>query len=490
MPGLSRPGASVITRACPVAISGDGLKLATAIARIQSLAARWRHYPLPRPGLHLRFMLPLVGVFMIAALLGWWASSRLLATTLEARQQALVERTAELLAGGLFPLTPELLERVALLTDARVFLLDAGGRPLSISPHMAVLPSLKELESGIVDSGGEPQIVAVRPLGKAPPSGAARIAVTISLAHVRAAVNQAALTLGLVAVLAVFLLSWLAHRLAAGVTKPLDALIRMAARIAAGERELAAPVEPGPQEIAALADALEHMVTRLRETEAEAARQARLAGLGAMAARVAHEVRNPLTAMTMQLQLLREDLPTERRRDVDALLNEARRLALLVDGIVDHGRPLRLQPRPTDLNRLAADVSSLFAPQMRHRQILLERDLDEGLPLLDLDPDRTKQMLVNLLVNARDALPNGGHICLATTADSDSAMLSVEDSGPGLPEERFAAILSGHAGHEGFGLRMTAQLAGAQGATLATMPSTLGGAALVLRFSLSSPDAK
>jgi signal transduction histidine kinase len=143
-------------------------------------------------------------------------------------------------------------------------------------------------------------------------------------------------------------------------------------------------------------------------------------------------------------------------------------------------RPLELTRQPVDLNRLIGEVAQVFAAPFAHRGIHLETRLAPALPALELDANRIKQLLVNLLVNASDELPDGGLIRLDTGAQNGEIGFGVADSGPGIAPERRAGLFA--AGHSrkpdglGLGLPLCQEIAARHGGRIEVTDSDLGGA--------------
>jgi two-component system sensor histidine kinase PilS (NtrC family) len=265
----------------------------------------------------------------------------------------------------------------------------------------------------------------------------------------------------------------------------------MAERIAVGERSVRVEIDDRG-EVGALADALNCMADHLQTYETEAAVQSRLAALGEMAARIAHEVRNPLTAIKMQIQLLGEGAGLNDKPRVARVLAEINRLELIVSSTLTMARPQRLDTRPLELAAEVNGVCELFAAQLAHRHIALATQLQSGITC-KLDGDRFKQVVFNLLINAADALPAGGTIQVSTRRDDDQgqALFVVEDSGPGIAAEQrdtlFDTASSGQANRLGIGLRLSRELIELHGGSIKADGSPgLGGARFTVRFPLAN----
>jgi signal transduction histidine kinase len=306
--------------------------------------------------------------------------------------------------------------------------------------------------------------------------------VVAPLTDAAAAARRAAIWLGVAMLGATALLATVLLVLVRGITRPLGELAALADRIATGERRERPDVQRA-DEIGALASALDSMTARLADYEERLAARSRRAALGDMSARLAHEIRNPLTGIKLHLQLL-----AERSTGADAtrfalLLAEVERLELMVASTLVLGSQAPLAPEPLDLSALAADVLELMEPTLQHRGIVVEQQLAR-LPRLRADRARLRQSLLNLIVNAAEALPAGGRVRLTTCADAEErcALLAVEDSGPGLPE----GLPDGEMPTSkpfglGIGLVVCREVAAAHGGALRVeRGAALGGARLVL----------
>lgn len=170
--------------------------------------------------------------------------------------------------------------------------------------------------------------------------------------------------------------------------------------------------------------------------EREVERREWLSTLGNMAAAVAHEIRNPLNAISMGLQRLRvEFAPAEAdeyRRLLDVAQGEVRRLNTIVEEFLSLARPLVLKPEPIQVAALLDTVAGLVEHEARGAAIRIEREISRDLPVLHADRDRMTQVLLNLALNGIQAMPDGGALILGAAADDGTMTLTVEDTGPGI----------------------------------------------------------
>jgi signal transduction histidine kinase len=294
--------------------------------------------------------------------------------------------------------------------------------------------------------------------------------------------------MGLAVLVAGGLLVTLQYLLMRSITQPMSRLATMARDIAAGRRDVrAAPVSLG--ELQSLATALNDLSAKLGAYEAELAERSRLAALGEMSARIAHEIRNPLTGLKLHLQMLGERARDDDAATVQRLLNEVSRLELIVASSLSLTRAQPAQLRADDANLAVDEVLQLMEPSLRHRRIDLERDL-APLPAARIDRDRLKQALLNLVVNAADALPDGGTIVARSVHDpvQQRIALSIEDSGPGLPPEPLDPTASSKPFGLGLGLRVCREIVTEHGGTLELGRSaSLGGARVTIGLPVCAP---
>jgi signal transduction histidine kinase len=408
-----------------------------------------------------------------------------------------LRNAAAVLATGTLPYTAELLRRLASLQQADFVLLDGAGKVsvttsdkvgAAIEASLAASQSwansaIRKLEAPVqsiavyhtIAASHDPRysaLVAVAPLGDAV-AAARRAALWLSLAMLTATAVLGAVVLTLVR----------------SITRPLSQLSALADRIAAGERKQRVEL-PRRDEIGALADALNTMMLRLSDYESRLTARSRMSALGEMSARLAHEIRNPLTGLKLHLQLLAERIGAQESGRVERLLTEVQRLELLVSSTLLLGGDHPLEAAPTRVEGVIAEVVDLMGPSLVHRGIRVESRCDNGLHA-QIDRGRVRQALLNLIVNAADAMPKGGILRLRAEHDSDasSLLILVEDSGPGIPENIRAQLdgtpISTKPFGLGLGMTVCREVAKAHKGELRIERSTeLGGARIVMTLSL------
>jgi len=220
------------------------------------------------------------------------------------------------------------------------------------------------------------------------------------------------LAIGSVAV-AGLLLWWLSRRL---VSRPVAALTAGTRRIAAGDLTTTIPATGG-YELGELAHAFNAMTARLSEAQRQLTQADKLASVGRLAAGVAHEINNPLTGVLSYASLLleRAHIDPELRADLEVIVRETKRCREIVRGLLDFARQTPPRRQPTDLNDVVRRAVTVVMNQLQLRHVALGLDLADDLPAVQADPSQMEQVVVNLLLNAADALgERGGTIRLAS----------------------------------------------------------------------------
>jgi signal transduction histidine kinase len=195
----------------------------------------------------------------------------------------------------------------------------------------------------------------------------------------------------------------------------------------------------------------------------------KLAALGRLMAGVAHEVKNPLNAMTIHLELLKQKLQRQQAvpvgasmglggqgspisgpdavsrpdvtKHVDVISKEIRRLDDVLNGFLKFARPDELKLQPVHLATLISEIATSVAPEAEQRHIVLKTDCPDSLPEINADPGMLSQAVLNLALNACQAMPNGGTLKLSCRATPHARVeIDVEDTGVGIPPENLKRI--------------------------------------------------
>ncbi|HEU4365500.1 MAG TPA: ATP-binding protein [Candidatus Krumholzibacteria bacterium] len=180
---------------------------------------------------------------------------------------------------------------------------------------------------------------------------------------------------------------------------------------------------------------------RSESLQRELARQERLSSLGQMAAGLAHEIRNPLGSIQGAAEILgdRAEKGSREGELFDVLRKESRRLGTVVDHFLGFARPRPLALAPTDIAAVVERAAAQMELDASSRRITIERAIEAGLPRLQADAEQLHQVLLNLLLNAIAATPDGGRVTAAAArGQRDGArcvVMSVRDAGAGIPPD-------------------------------------------------------
>jgi signal transduction histidine kinase len=217
-------------------------------------------------------------------------------------------------------------------------------------------------------------------------------------------------------------------------------------------------VDPSPDDSAATVQRLMDQYTEI----------AKLAG------GLAHEIKNPLSTIRLNMELLAEDLaeletPAGRRslKRVEVVRRECGRLQSLLDDFLSYAKVRRLHLEPSDLNHQINDVLDFFAPEAAEAGVEIVRYLDPELPRVMLDREAFRRALLNLIINAKQAMPDGGQLVVRTAAEGGTVAVHLIDTGCGMDDitlsKMFEAFYSTKPNGSGLGLPTTEKIIAAHG---------------------------
>jgi signal transduction histidine kinase len=240
-----------------------------------------------------------------------------------------------------------------------------------------------------------------------------------------------------------------------------------------------APFQNERGDVLGLVLALEDVTDAIRTKEA-LIRSERLAAIGRMSAHVTHEIRNPLSSIGLNAEML-EGLVAKEGDEAEtlcrAIVREVDRLTAITDEYLRFARLPRPVLEEHEVAPLLAAIASFLRRDLEAAKVALELDLDPALPPLHLDADQMRQALLNLVRNAKESMPQGGKIILSARRDGQNAVLAVRDTGFGIPKDSleriFDPFFSTKLTGTGLGLALTQQIVAEHGAQL-SVDSTVG----------------
>jgi signal transduction histidine kinase len=377
----------------------------------------------------------------------WWLDS-----SMRAQAEESARSVGRVLAQGGFPLTPEVMAKMRELTGYQ----------------FRVLSEKEPLRPGTVQVAEISKIVEID----------YRTPNYVSMSH---AVLVGTLSMIMAGTIIFYLVAW---RLAANVARPIEQLAGAARVIGSGNFQQAV-AEVGSGELRELARELEHMRSRLRDLDVQHRQDERLATLGTFTATIAHEVRNPMSAVRLTVQMLARKLPTNQ---VDPSFNiiseELERLDLIVDELLAFSKGMTVTLAPCSLRHVISDTVRLFKRQAEHAGVTI---IINGDSQVIADAARLRQLVMNILLNAIQAVQShdtgdeGGKIVIEISPDG----FSITDNGPGIAPEilptLFAPFTTNKKSGTGLGMHLARSIAEAHQANLSVDTTVKNGACFVLR---------
>jgi two-component system NtrC family sensor kinase len=262
-------------------------------------------------------------------------------------------------------------------------------------------------------------------------------------ADVRSRTQWLFLGITLAGMVAAVIISWV---LARGIVKPVRRLVAASRKLASGD--LDARVEPDSQdELGELGETFNHMADSIREsdrklretTQRKLMESEKLATIGRLAAGVAHEINNPLTAVMTFSHLMLEDAAKDdpKREDLELIIHETTRCRDIVRKLLDFSRERMPEKRLVNIDALIEHTLSILTSQALFHNVQVEKKLSGKLPDTTVDPAQIQQVFTNIIVNAAEAMPEGGTLSIETSLVRDGKYIEMKftDTGTGIDEK-------------------------------------------------------
>ncbi len=233
-------------------------------------------------------------------------------------------------------------------------------------------------------------------------------------------------------------------------------------------------VKHGPKEVLKLANSFYHLMDRLGEARRRMIQSEQLAAIGKISLSVAHELRNPLSGIRMNVRVLKDRQNLGSDEGIEAILREIDRMGLYLDELMSFSpgsdsanRPF--QPEPVRLSELADSVLMILSGRSRHAKIEVHTDFPDDEPFVPADANQIRQAIMNFMVNAIEATPAGGTVSIASSRRGPNVRLSVTDTGRGVPDgdkDIFEAFTTRKPNGVGLGLYICRQIVMRHGGTI------------------------
>lgn len=194
-------------------------------------------------------------------------------------------------------------------------------------------------------------------------------------------------------------------------------------------------------EIETLTSAFNRMVSDLKSSIREKERLSRLAAMGELSARLAHEIRNPLNAIEGAASYISKNYKGELITEfLHIIKEEVNRINILATSLLNFSKPILPQPSLSDINELIEETVRLISQEYSDREVLLEASLDKNIPSVMFDKNQIKQVIINLLLNALEASEKGHKVEVTSERSDGLIVVSVKDSGKGISEKEMENI--------------------------------------------------
>ena len=245
-----------------------------------------------------------------------------------------------------------------------------------------------------------------------------------------------------IAVLVIGLVALISHLIGRNLTNPIKVLVDSTARVAKGNLDEQCELKTY-DEIGDLAAAFNQMTRDLKQSRDQLIQAERLATAGKMSASFAHEIRNPLSSMRMLAQMLMQkpEMAVEKhQQSLRYILEEIEQIDTIVKGLMDFARPAALNLIHQPLSPVLQAVLDLMEANLAHHQIQLVLDVLPETPEIQFDSDKLKQAFMNVVLNAMEAMPQGGVLEVSTIVGEDTVGIKVVDNGVGISAEDLAHL--------------------------------------------------
>lgn len=231
------------------------------------------------------------------------------------------------------------------------------------------------------------------------------------------------------------------------ITRPLNQLkelVEANRRVSEGDMTVRVPVRAGG-EVGLLTSSFNSMLDTIQRTQDQLIQSEKLASLGQLAAGVAHELNNPLGTILLYSDIVKKELGPESpySNDLEVILSETKRCKNIVTALLEFARQNQVIAQPTNLNNLILSVVELHCKRCEASSVEVHLKLDPSLPHIQADPNQITQVLINLIENALDAMPEGGKLYIHSRNEPPGMVtLEFEDTGIGIPPEHLSKLFT------------------------------------------------
>jgi len=437
-----------------------------------------------------RIILPFTFLFGITSILSWFLSAYIITRYLDNSLKNHLEQVAGIVSRSSYVLNPAVLERVKEVVNAEIVLFNQNGHIVNVTFSQ---PDIQyKLETFFQSYLHKPSVGTEIKIGDTryrgifrpvslPEHGEAYLSIWMPTREAELLKKNIILIIGGITLLGIAGMAAVGYLIARTITAPVEELVGVTEKISSGSVSERVRMDR-EDEIGRLAQSFNHMIDQLVSFEQRLVESEKLATAGQMAAGLAHEIRNPLTSIKMLAQLLQERLKgqPEDHRTLDGLVKEIDRLDRIVQEFINRAMPGELRLTQGNINQEVREVIRVARETFAAENIVVHQDLSDELPSIPMDREKTKQVLWNLVLNAKEAMPKGGTLTVSTRITDDRFLeISVEDSGHGVaggePERLFQPFFTTKPEGLGLGLTMSRKIVEKHGGALSLENSPKGG---------------
>lgn len=450
-----------------------------------------------------RIILPFTLLFGLTAIFSWLCSAYFITHYIDQNLQKQMKQVAGILSRSGYILNPAVLRQLKEVINVDIVLFDINKRIFSSTiedlPVKECMDELGSIDPEVSFIEKDTELLGVKyrtiicPV-RLPGRGRSLLSLwtpTHGFDHLK---GRIVFGIGIITLLGILAMAGAGYLIARTITSPVEELARVTARISGGDFSQRAKPDR-MDEIGSLAESFNHMVDQLKAFEKKLIESEKLATAGQMIAGLTHEIRNPLTSIRMIGQVLQNRLKDqpENQEMLHSLVSEIDRLDRIIQQMNSKATPGELQRKWCDLNRQVEAVISVAAEGLASQKVTIEKRLCNGLPKVFIDEEKIKQVLWNLLLNAKEAMPKGGCLRFSTRLFNDQYVeVFLEDSGHGIAagdwECLFQPFFTTKPEGMGLGLTMSRKIVEKHGGSLVLEGRSEGGIRAIVRIPIGEQD--
>jgi signal transduction histidine kinase len=233
------------------------------------------------------------------------------------------------------------------------------------------------------------------------------------------------------------------------ISRPLQRITLAAVKVTDGEYGTEVNLRKSNDEIGLLSESFNEMsrkmakdIDQLKHLNEQLIRTEKLAAMGTLSAGVAHEVNNPLASISSLIQMMesQDDLDSETKEKLKLIRNQIHRISQVTKDMMDFARVRPAAKSEVDINEIIESSLRLASFDKSFQKLTIEQSLDKSIPRVFIDSDQFQQVFLNLFLNARDAMPNGGKLSIQTKQNEQYVEIEIKDSGVGIDQKDIKKI--------------------------------------------------